>query len=132
MSNIAFEVGSHLVGVSPMKDGGVSLRFQTTELSKKEKNVLQDYYQEYGWLLFAIDEVKDGKLSGKTKMTKDDVPQKKVPYPDYDKTSKSQKLRFLITKYAEDNGKEAESYYEKAMDKYISYWEKQLIGKGDK
>lgn len=52
----AFQVPSTLEGVSLLKDGGVSLRFHTNELSAEEKTELSKYFQQFGWLLFGASE----------------------------------------------------------------------------
>lgn len=41
-----------LDGVSPLKDGGLSMRFHTQEMSKSEMAHVMEYYQSTGHLLF--------------------------------------------------------------------------------
>ena len=47
-----FKIPATLEGVSTLKDGGVSLRFHTQELSADEKTTAFGYQQGFGWLLF--------------------------------------------------------------------------------
>lgn len=41
-----------LEGVSTLKDGGVSLRFHTQELTAEEKANMFSWADRFGWLLF--------------------------------------------------------------------------------
>lgn len=47
-----FKVPATLEGVSTLKDGGVSLRFHTQELTAEEKTLAFGYQTGFGWLLF--------------------------------------------------------------------------------
>lgn len=47
---------AHLVGITPLKDGALSLRFYTQEMTAKEKLLTLEYFQRFGWLLFKEDE----------------------------------------------------------------------------
>lgn len=57
-----FKVGATLEGVSTLKDGGVSLRFHTQELSAEEKTVAFNFQQGFGWLLFQEQDYKSEDL----------------------------------------------------------------------
>lgn len=48
-----FQVPAVLDGVTPRKDGGVSLRFVTQEVSKQQKVALMEFYQAFGWIQFS-------------------------------------------------------------------------------
>lgn len=49
-----FQIPGILEGVSPLKDGGMSLRFHTNEIKDpKEKAALMDFYQNFGWIQFS-------------------------------------------------------------------------------
>lgn len=48
-----FQVPAILEGVSPLKDGGMSLRFHTNEVDAKDKTKLMNFYQTFGWLQFS-------------------------------------------------------------------------------
>ena len=52
-----FQVGAILEGVSPLKDGGMSLRFHTQEVSTYNKTKLLNFYQVFGWLQFSDHEI---------------------------------------------------------------------------
>lgn len=47
-----FQVPATLEGVSTLKDGGVSVRLHTQELSPEEKAIAMGYQNQFGWLLF--------------------------------------------------------------------------------
>lgn len=51
-----FQVPATLEGVSLLKDGGVSVRFHTNELTAEEKTVVSSYYGKFGWMLFSEQE----------------------------------------------------------------------------
>lgn len=52
-----FQVPAILEGVSPLKDGGMSLRFHTQEISTYNKTKLMNFYQVFGWLQFSDHEI---------------------------------------------------------------------------
>lgn len=63
MSNTGiFQVAAILDGVTPRKDGGVSLRFVTNEVSKEEKVTLMEFYQSFGWVLFSREELEESNI----------------------------------------------------------------------
>lgn len=47
-----FTIPAILDGVTPRKDGSLTLRFITQEVSKQDKIEAMDYYQSFGHLLF--------------------------------------------------------------------------------
>lgn len=47
------QVPAILEGVSPLKDGGMSLRFHTNEVDQDAKNTLLSFYQKFGWMQFS-------------------------------------------------------------------------------
>lgn len=57
-----FKVGATLEGVSTLKDGGVSLRFHTQELSAEDKTKAFSFQQGFGWLLFQEQDYNDEQL----------------------------------------------------------------------
>lgn len=85
-----FQIEAILDGVTPLKDGGVSLRFHTNEISKADKVMLMDYYQSFGWLMFAANEFQES-----------DVP-KAGAKPDIGQ-SPSQRLRNRMYVYFKNN-----------------------------
>ena len=52
----ALQLQATLEGVSTLKDGGMSLRFHTQELSNDHKATLLSFAQSFGWLLFSEQE----------------------------------------------------------------------------
>lgn len=61
MSN-KFQVEAILDGVTPRKDGGVSLRFVTNEVSKDQKVTLMEFYQSFGWILFSANQFQESEV----------------------------------------------------------------------
>lgn len=57
-----FQIEAILEGVTPLKDGGVSLRFHTNETTKDNKVLLMEYYQSFGWLLFQQNNFQTGDI----------------------------------------------------------------------
>lgn len=45
-----------LEGVSTLKDGSLSVRFHTQEMSPEQKILFMEYLQRFGWLLFKASE----------------------------------------------------------------------------
>lgn len=52
-----FKISAILDGVTPRKDGSLTLRFVTQEVSKDDKVIAMDYYQSMGHLLFSENEI---------------------------------------------------------------------------
>lgn len=49
-----FQIPAILEGVSPLKDGGLSLRFHTNEIADtRQKTKVLNFYQAFGWLQFS-------------------------------------------------------------------------------
>lgn len=49
-----FQIEAILEGVSPLKDGGLSLRFHTNEINKTtEKTKVLNFFGAFGWLQFS-------------------------------------------------------------------------------
>lgn len=52
-----FTIPAILDGVTPRKDGSLTLRFVTQEVSKDDMVVAMDYYQSFGHLLFKENDI---------------------------------------------------------------------------
>lgn len=52
-----FTISAILDGVTPRKDGSLTLRFVTQEVSKDDMVVAMEYYQSMGHLLFSENEI---------------------------------------------------------------------------
>ena len=57
-----FKIEAILDGVTPLKDGGVSLRFHTNEVATADKVMLLEFYQSFGWLLFNANAIQDSEI----------------------------------------------------------------------
>lgn len=103
-----FQVESILEGVTPLKDGGVSLRFHTNEVTKAQKVELMEYYQSFGWLLFSANEHQES-----------DIP-KTLANRDGGK-SPSQRLRAVLFVYWKQLGASGdfETFYDKKVEQFI-------------
>ena len=110
MTKNVFQVPAALEGVSMLKDGGVSLRFHTQELSKDDKVLLMEFVNSFGYLMFALNEFDDA-----------DIPKDNVK--NQDGKSPSQRLRAVIyVEWRETNaGGDFEVYYRRYMERLINY-----------
>lgn len=110
-----FQVEAILEGVTPLKDGGVSLRFHTNEVDKSQKVELMEYYQTFGWLLFSANEFQES-----------DVPQINAK-SDHGK-SPSKRLYDVIYVYWKQLGGKGdfEQFYKQKMESIISSFKAQL------
>lgn len=102
-----FKVPAELGGVSTLKDGSLSMRFQTQELSVAEKVGVMEYVQKFGWLIFSPVEI-----------TGEDIPTKD---PEIEGKTPGQRLRTLLYILWKQKSQEPdfESYYRRQMEKII-------------
>lgn len=103
-----FQIEAILEGVIPLKDGGVSLRFHTNEVSKANKVELMEYYQSFGWLMFAANEHQESEIP------KDNAKRDTGQSP-------SQRLRavlFVMWQQSGGNG-DFEVYYRQQIERFI-------------
>lgn len=102
-----FRVPAILSRISFTKDGGISLGFQTQEITTEEKIIVSSFYGSFGWLLFAENPIS---LS--------DLPKEQAE--DKQKTP-SKRLRATLFVLAQQKGiKDFEPYYREVMEKIIS------------
>lgn len=104
-----FQVEAILEGVTPLKDGGVSLRFHTNEVNKDQKVMLMEFYQSFGWLLFSANEHQESEIP--KDIAKRDSGQ-----------SPSQRLRavlFVLWKQMGEQG-DFEAFYTQKMEAFIN------------
>lgn len=59
MEGKTFKTPASLEGVSTLKDGSLSLRFYTQELSAEQKTEILNTAQSFGWLVFSESENTD-------------------------------------------------------------------------
>lgn len=110
-------ISGSLDGASPLRDGGMSLRFHTQEMSPAGKVQTMEYYQQFGQLLFAP----EGR-----ELTLDDLDktEKAVEaYTTHKTKSESQRLRGAIHLLWVKEGSKGSSelFYVKYMEKFISH-----------
>ena len=112
--NKTFQVPANLDGVSPLKDGGVSLRFHTQEITAQEKLHLLNKYQTFGYVLFKENSFSDSDIP------KDDA-------SDNNKTP-SQRLRAVIFIMWKQKGMEGsfEQFYNKKLEYIINQFKERL------
>jgi hypothetical protein len=111
-----FQVPAILEGVTPLKDGGVSLRFHTNEVTKDDKVMLMEFYQTFGWLLFSPN-----------KMQTSDIP--KAQATDMAGASPSKRLHsvlFVLWKQMGERG-EFETFYKMKMEQFIDKVKENLV-----
>lgn len=104
-----FQVEAILEGVTPLKDGGVSLRFHTNEVTKAQKVELIEYYQSFGWLMFAANEHQESDIP------KDNAKRDGGKSP-------SQRLRACLFVYWTQLGRKGdfEAFYDQQLEKVIN------------
>jgi len=107
-----FKVGANVDGISPLKDGGLSIRFHTQEVSNDEKVLLMSFYQQFGWLLFSEDTVKV-----------DQIPEQNADIEGRKKKRPSQRLRSTLWVLGNKKGfntpTEQDAFYERQMERFI-------------
>lgn len=54
-----FQVPAIVDGVSPLKDGGMSIRYHTQEVNSEMKMLLIECHQKFGWLQFSEQPITD-------------------------------------------------------------------------
>lgn len=54
-----FQIPATLEGISTLKDGGMSVRFHTNEMSNYNKTKLMGFSNSFGWLLFSEKAIHD-------------------------------------------------------------------------
>lgn len=112
-----FQVPATLEGVSTLKDGGLSIRMHTQELTAQEKAVAFDYQGQFGWFLFKETEHKD-----------DDVKELEAIRRDTGGKSPSQRLRAsLYVLYTQTETSDSfEQFYDRKMNQIIDQVKERL------
>ena len=109
-----FQVPATMEGCSPLKDGGMSLRFHTQEMTAQEKLQLLNFYQSFGYILFKENTFTDAEIP------KEDAS---------DETKKpSQRLRAVIFIMWKQKGMEGsfDQFYNKKMEYIIGQFKEKL------
>ena len=103
-----------LDGYSPRKDGSMTLRFATQDITPEQKFLIMEAYQQFGWLVFKEKELQESD----------------IPKADPDDTSKSpsQRLRsVLFVLWKQGNQLDSfENFYRQQMEKYIDHVKSKL------
>jgi len=109
-----FQVPAVLEGANPLKDGGMSLRFHTQEMTSQEKLQILNFYQSFGYVLFK-----------ENSFTDIDIPKEDAS----DETKKpSQRLRAVIFIMWKQQGMvgDFDQFYNKKMEYIISQFKERL------
>lgn len=104
-----FQIPAIIEGVSPLKDGGLSIRFHTNEVTTQEKVTVMEFYQKFGWLLFSEQEHDEH-------MTLEEARR------DTGGKSPAQRLRaalFVLYKQSNRNDLTFEEFYLRYMEQFI-------------
>lgn len=112
-----FQVPAILDGVSSLRDGGLSIRYHTQELSQEDKVKVMDFLQGFGWLLFSENEQDEESL------VLEDIRR------DLGGKTPSQRLRAVLhVAYEQSNRIDLtwEQYYAQQVEKFINYVKQNL------
>lgn len=104
------QVPAILEGVSLRKDGGVSLRFTTQELSVGEISTINEFFQKFGWLLFSDNS--------------DQVAPKETINKDLGGKTPSQRLRAVLYILYQQSGQSEltfDEFYSRRMEQMIDH-----------
>lgn len=107
-----FQVAATVEGISTLKDGGLSVRLHTQELTNDQKTLALNYQGQFGWFLFKETEFKD-----------DDTKELEAIRRDTGGKSPSQRLRgALYVMYTQrgDTSTTFEQFYSQQMEKIIN------------
>ena len=103
-----------LDGYTPRKDGGMSLRFVSQDITPELKFLIMEAYQHFGWIVFKEKELQESD----------------IPKADPDDTSKtpSQRLRsVLFVLWKQGNQLDSfENFYRQMMEKFIDHVKSKL------
>jgi len=115
MKKNPFQIEAILTGISTKADRGLSLRFATQEMSPEASHAAMGYCHEFGWLLFAPNELTEVDIP-----TCDAEDKKKTP---------SKRLRAVLFKlHLQEGGKpeEFDVFYRRKMETIIEHFKKVL------
>lgn len=103
-----FQKEAILDGVTPRKDGSVTLRFITQEVSKADKVMLMEFYQSFGWLMFRANEFQESEIP--TEAAKHDTG-----------TSPSKRLKSVLFVLWKQRGSEGDfdAFYKQQIERVI-------------
>lgn len=109
-----FQIEAIIEGISPLADGGMSIRFHTNEIggrcAEMKKAKLMGFYKKFGWLQFS-----DRQLTA--------VPAA-VPIREVGVKTPAQRLRSVIYLKQQKEGRKdlsQDEYYDREMERLITY-----------
>jgi hypothetical protein len=104
---------AYLSGFSSRTDGSAGIRMTTQELQPGDFTSLQGALNQFGWFIFAENDVQDEEIPD------DDAEENKRP---------SQRIRNVLYRLWEQGGKQGtfESYYRERMEQLIDLLKKKL------
>lgn len=105
-----FTTPAIIEGISPLKDGGMSVRLHTNEMNDAEKSEVIKFYQKFGWMVFSEQE------------SSLEVPDETIRRDTGGKTP-SQRLRAVLHVFYQQSGRidvTFEQFYALQMEKFIN------------
>jgi hypothetical protein len=111
-----FTTPAIIEGISPLKDGGMSIRLHTNEMDDAEKSEVIKHYQKFGWMAFS--EQEDSL----------EIPDEVIRRDTGGKTP-SQRLRAVLHVLYQQSGRidiTFEQYYSLQMEKFINRVKEEL------
>lgn len=109
---MTIQVAATVDGISPLKDGGMSIRYHTQEMPDESKLILLNSMGKFGWLLFKPEE---------KPFDPNEVP-KYDPQSWDELKSPSQRMRAALYVYWQQSGKpkDFDSFYKQQMEIFIN------------
>ena len=103
------QVPAILTSVRTLKDGGLSLGFQTNELSHEEKVVVMEMMQSFGFVLFAANE-----------FAPEEIPKENADLSGKTQSTRIRSVLFVLWK-ERGSAEQFEDFYRKQTEKFIEY-----------
>ena len=104
-----------LTRANPMKDGGMSLGFQTNEMNHDEKVILMEKLQAFGWLAFRENEIDVL-----------DMPKEEAEEGDRKPSIRLRNTLFVLSQQEGIPKEEFNKYYREKMEALITWVKKKL------
>ena len=104
-----------LTRANPMKDGGMSLGFQTNEMDHEEKVILMEKLQAFGWLAFRENEIDVL-----------DMPKEEAEEGDRKPSVRLKNTLFVLSQQEGIPKEEFNKYYREKMEALITWVKKKL------
>ena len=104
-----------LTRANPMKDGGMSLGFQTNEMNHDEKVILMEKLQAFGWLAFRENEIDVL-----------DMPKEEAEEGDKKPSIRLRNTLFVLSQQEGIKKEDFNKYYREKMEALITWVKKKL------